>query len=67
MTECDLCKTKSPRHNFNGACCRARFLATLPSREIRKEWLALWRRQVSTEMIEDIKVRLKARALRASE
>jgi hypothetical protein len=54
MTECDLCARQSPVLEFSRICCRVRFVLTLPSRELRAEWLERWRAKDGRAMAEKI-------------
>lgn len=37
---CDMCLTDKPVFNFWQDCCRLRFLLTLPSKPVRRAWIA---------------------------
>ena len=47
MTACPLCAASSGEHDMTRACCRARFLLSLPSsgqfRDTRRCWLDRWK------------------------
>ena len=58
---CELCKRKSPVLDFNSICCRVRFLMTLPSRDIRAEWLERWRKRDGHRMADEIEKEVKER------
>ena len=55
-----MCERGSALLDFERPCCCARFLASLPSKEMRVMWLARWRAQAGSAMAEAIKAALKA-------
>lgn len=63
---CALCVRRGGEYDFGRACCMARFLQALPSRDMRRGWLARWRAQgVSASQLADVKQRLN-RAVKES-
>lgn len=54
--DCPLCARDSPVHDFSLVCCMARYVLVLPTRAMRAERLALWRKQIgsaTTAQVED--------------
>lgn len=44
-SDCQINPNGGGRGNFKLMCCRVRFLRTLPSNEMRMDWLKRWRGQ----------------------
>lgn len=58
---CELCKRNSPVLDFSSTCCRVRFLMTLPSRDMRAEWLERWRKRDGHRMADEVEKEVKER------
>ena len=43
--DCQANPSGGGRGDFNRMCCRLRFLRTLPSNDVRMDWLKRWRGQ----------------------
>ncbi|MCP3017526.1 hypothetical protein [Cupriavidus basilensis] len=61
LEQCDLCRAKGGRLDFNHVCCRVRFLLKMPHVEIRRAWIDYWRRRDGDTMATEIENEVTAR------
>ena len=59
--ECDDCIEDKGLYDFSRACCRARFLVSVPLLDLRKGWMRRWKRKVSEEFYDAIEAAVKKR------
>ncbi|MGK2829224.1 hypothetical protein ACSI5F_03845 [Ralstonia pseudosolanacearum] len=61
IEQCELCRQRAGRLDFNRPCCRVRFLLKLPQVGMRREWLAYWRKRDGDAIATLIETEVKAR------
>ena len=59
MTTCADCKADAGVYDFGNICCRARFICSIPVRELRVQWIARWRDQHGDTLADEVESRVK--------
>jgi hypothetical protein len=61
ILECADCLADLGMYYFSRACCRGRFLVSVPLLALRQAWMVRWKNRVSAEFYADIERATKQR------